>query len=623
MGSKQGGGMGPAGLKRFPTAPLVLSSEQASAARGSQQGRGPDRQNEVAVVLRKMVEHLGTYLIYTGNVDDRVLFVPLSLILKDIPPHPTEKRRITGRVVRELLSTGEMSPDNAVTLAKLVTCARGGERVVFDLDEQLPASEKFRWLVLAGAVGPNGPIQTPTTAAQACPGILPALYSIANIPAQDVVEKSRGCSNGIIRLEREWYPGRDSKMATIHVVRLVEEVAERVLDVCATVTLFGSRSYGICKSSSDIDLVMELEPRYEGGRVDMARVGPILRAALQRQPGFGRVLWLGHARVPIIKFVYYYGHMTYEGDISFNNMIGPRKTGLIMAYMAADRRVATVLMLLKQWGERRQITNSNVLNSFGLMMMAIAFLIDEQVVPPLQQLSTARGYNSDRAGAGAVEPRSFDLVYDHRVCLQTQKPLRSVRVDGHECYFLWDAADPPEWRSPNKTPAVGLLYQMFQYYGAVFNPVTSAISPRLGRKSIPRRALHKLVTPEPRAALAQPNKWRSDLRLLAIEDPFELTVNCGRNAPAEWVEGLQWEMRRAAWAMHQSRDDPDGALLARLFLPPAPSIYRAPAVWASAFGRLMKALANAGKGRRAHVAPDMDLDRLEREQMRSESGDGQ
>ncbi|KAJ2711625.1 hypothetical protein H4R19_003160 [Coemansia spiralis] len=526
----------------------------------------------------------------------------------------TAGQRVVGPVVRKWLSGGGMGPDNAVTLARLVTGADGCQGILFGLDDRLEPGETFKWIVLAGTVGVNGPVDTPRQPAQRRPRFLPSLFSVADISARELYGHGHIIDGDIARILREWQPDQASGKATAEALHQIRSLAPVVLgNMDITVELFGSRSYGICKSSSDIDVAIHMAPDTPRWDVDMSYIGPRFRNALRRRDGFSKVLWLGHARVPIIKFDFYYAGKVYEGDISFGNELGPTKTRLLRAYMLADRRVSPVLAMLKHWGERRQITNSNVLNSFGLMMMALAFLIDERVVPPLQLLSTVGGFGKDSAGAGAV---SLESAYGQRLCLQTNEPLLSESIDGHECYFLCDEDELGRWHSPNDTPAHVLLLRMFRYYGAVFNPVADAISPRLGRKSIPRHALHKLNALDPRRLLAQTNRWRNDLRLLAIEDPFELTVNCGRNAPPEWVEGLLWEMRRAAWAMHQGLRSAQGAVLKRLFLPPSLDIYCDAGVWAPAFRRLVSQLnSKSGKAIGDDESLTMNLAELEASQL--------
>ncbi|KAJ2332548.1 hypothetical protein GGI00_002738, partial [Coemansia sp. RSA 2681] len=126
-----------------------------------------------------------------------------------------------------------------------------------------------------------------------------------------------------------------------------------------------------------------------------------------------------------------------------------------------------------------------------------------------------------------------------------------------------------------------------------FDPRAHAISPRLGSPAIARASLPHLAPPiDERLTIAEPNRWRNGLRLLAIEDPFDLTVNCGRSAPPEWVEGLLWEMRRAAWALlppssssSSKSTSSSSSPLDRLLLSPSERIFCDPGVWASAYHR--------------------------------------
>ncbi|KAJ2711626.1 hypothetical protein H4R19_003161 [Coemansia spiralis] len=591
-------GMGPAGLKRFPTAHTVhaaLVAANPGVARG-----GTDRNSNFARRVFGTLTRTGTGLVFPGFWSYPVNHLPLTPLLPTADFTLDSGSTPRPEDVRRWLREAEMGPDNAVTMAKLVFHPSYGQTICLDLDRQLEPGATFQWILLQGIVGPYGEVPFPMPRPVAC---LPTLDSTAALTLPVKIPYRNALKVEFAAIKQQWLPEVCSYNTAKHVVKLVEWVAQQELsDMVVTAEFYGSRVYGICKSSSDIDIIVDAKDRYGYGDPDIHLIGQILCKALRYEIGFSKVVWLSKTR--------------FQGDIAINNELGRAKTRMLNAYMRMDSRVRTVMTLLKHWADRRQLTSSAALNSFGLMMMALAYLIDQQVVPPLQMLSTT---NADDGCWSHIETeleqwQCPSFVYDTHVCLQTEQCLPSETIDGHECYFLDNPDELRAWRSPCKLPAYTLLFNMFRYYGAEFTPVDSAISPRLGRKSMPRSALHKMNVPLPQRFLGQPSRWHKDLRLLVIEDPFERTINCARNVPAEWVLGFQWEMRRAVWAMHRGLGSAKWALFTRLFLPPSPDIYSEAAIWAPVYWRLMKELANSGLTHSTDISWAIDLDGREKQQ---------
>ncbi|KAJ2891085.1 hypothetical protein IWW38_003775, partial [Coemansia aciculifera] len=375
-----------------------------------------------------------------------------------------------------------------------------------------------------------------------------------------------------------------------------------------TARLFGSRNYGLCADDSDVDISVSVSSQRNSGKSTFFRD---LARLLERAAGFVRVIDISHARVPIIKFVYVspQSRTRLEGDISLNGSKGLAKSRLVATYLDLDPRVRQVLSMLKLWAMRRNITVNTTLNSFGLLMMGLAFLISRRVVPPLQLLATgqvspqawarltriqhspfeiAKLYpaylagTTDATAAAVTAAAAAQAMGGSARCLESGVDLPEWPVEGTRAYYLNGGRLHRTWQSPNQSSSAALLFELFRYYGFEFNPRLHAISTRLGATDIPRASLPHLAPPiDPSLTIAEPNKWRNGLRLLAIEDPFDLTVNCGRSAPPEWVEGLLWEMRRAAWTLVQRNQPP----LDRLLLEPSDKIYRDPGIWASAYHR--------------------------------------
>ncbi|KAJ2869982.1 hypothetical protein GGH93_005919 [Coemansia aciculifera] len=338
---------------------------------------------------------------------------------------------------------------------------------------------------------------------------------------------------------------------------------------------------------------------------------------LHKSSDFTRVTNVTHARVPITKFVFVTpSKYRIEGDISLNGGKGLVNSRLIATYLGLDPRMRQVLSVLKLWAIRRYIINRRILNSIGLMMMSIAFLISRKVIPSLQMLAIshvtllawarlakihhspdriAMLYSAINLASAPTTPESalVELEGSAVRCLQCDVDLPECIVKSTRAYYL-NGGELNRWRSPNHDSSATLLFDMFRYYGFEFNPRLHVISPRLGSTTTPRASLYRLPQLDSNKTIEKFSKWRRRLRLLAIEDPFDLVVNCGRNAPPEWVEGLLWEMRRAAWTLlpsehHQSHHHAKrGIPLDRLVLPSTEMIYCDPGIWTSVYHRALQ-----------------------------------
>ncbi|KAJ2548617.1 hypothetical protein EV175_004760 [Coemansia sp. RSA 1933] len=369
--------------------------------------------------------------------------------------------------------------------------------------------------------------------------------------------------------------------------------------ITASIDVYGSRFYGVCSEASDVDIAIDVQRCPAHIENPRQYVMSTLVRMLTEDLGFTDVLYLRNARVPIIRFkLETEPGRTVSGEISAHGRMGCAKSRLIAAYIKADPRVRQVLALLKTWSIGRKIHAPLALNWHGLIIMAITYLIKQHVVPPLQLLNNAAAI--DRSGWAELKalhesPDAIDALYradeDSLApiqCLQSSSWLPVEPVDGCRTYFASNANELAAWRSPNQLSAIRLLHDMFKFYGYAFDPLAHVVSLRLGSPLIPRSSLHKLNAPDPRTIVSQggdlADGQASGLRTLAIEDPFEVTLNCARHAPSHWVDGLLWEMRRAAWAI--SRKSPyNGPYTAidRMALQPSVNhIYCHAAVWAPA-----------------------------------------
>ncbi|KAJ2742313.1 hypothetical protein GGI20_004575 [Coemansia sp. BCRC 34301] len=606
-------GLGPAGVKRFPYVGQVTSTVRNKASGMTQN----NRDFNLALAIAQTVQKEGTV-----NTTDAMQghkdhmhshHMPLHLVVRSL------RRQDTGELKRLSFKRVQLLIDKCAHLAPATWAVAG----------PLPSSENTeadRGLVVQQSIDACVSIERLRQKARIADvqKYLPRLEHAreARLGSAMGQAEMRELDESIAELARQWRPSESNIREVNGLVSRIEGLARLANPKAYVVArLFGSRSYGLCADHSDVDISVTVSPPIKGR--DFFRS---LVAILRRASGFVQVIDVSHAKVPIIKFVYMTRTgLRLEGDVSLNGSKGLAKSRLVSTYLRLDPRVRQVLAALKMWAMRRDITSNTTLNSFGLLMMGLAFLIGRRVVPPLQLLATGQVSAQAWARLTRIQHSPFriaglypkylqpslaenaDTAADITAaaagealgtarCLQSGRDLPEWPVEGTRAYYLNSGGELGRWHSPNRDSAAVLLFDMFQYYGFEFRPRDHAISPRLGSPAIPRSSLPHLAPPVSAmpAVAGEPNKWRNALRLLAIEDPFDLTVNCGRSAPPEWVEGLLWEMRRAAWCLLPpgKRHSP----LDRLLLPPSESVFCDPGVWASAYHRALP----------EHLAPHFD-----------------
>ncbi|KAJ1901240.1 hypothetical protein LPJ66_000919 [Kickxella alabastrina] len=477
------------------------------------------------------------------------------------------------------------------------------------------------------------------------PRLLDPLNDIAQTPLTLTNAELQQVGKDIDELEKQSQPSARNTREVENVINIINSLAiKKFPSNRVRVSLFGSRVYGMCSNSSDLDISVTAELDTIDYDTALVRFLNQVARMIGRVRGFSHVVKITRTRVPIIKFTYMTPSGTrLDGDISINNNMGVAKTDMIAQYIRMDPRVRRVLLVLKQWGARREIPNYNVMNSYSLMMMGITFLINQGVVPPLQMLSTTEVTDKTWRNLDAIHSSSslvnslyqcsrpnvtehLNLLTANGVrCLETNTILPDCPVDGMRAYFYSDTKAAQSWQSKNTDSVPLLIYKMFQYYGCKFDPMANVISPRLGSAEIPRAYLPQLKASSPNLYLSQRQKWRKDLRLLVIEDPFELALNCGRNAGPEWVECFLWEMRRAAWAMLPKKKGKNYGSIRRMMLPPSRDIYETAEMWALTFRILKDELhiylkaGNAEAIKELYGDPIIDLEVMENAQMDADS----
>ncbi|KAJ2352002.1 hypothetical protein GGF43_003868 [Coemansia sp. RSA 2618] len=594
-------GLGAAGTKRFPRIGSVFNTLKQK----QQLIADPDNAAGVTILdrLSALVSSKGTPIVVANDRNNtRRKALTMRSALRQI--QEKGKRPLQVKRVCEMVSKVQNKKTPSLMLALQRTDAEGKMSLVMDVGAEKEPGSTYAWAVVLGRQLVKVTAETTAMKAALKSQFLPPLTQVGRMKLPPVSARWADVDAELAELSEYWTPDASSESTQEHIIKLLLKIAREInTKLKISIEAFGSRVYGLSTSASDFDLMMTVRVPHGKEEQQFLRFIRMLSTRMQRISGFHRVIWLSHARVPIIKFVYRTRHGECEGDISFNHGSGLAKSKMMKAYMNLDPRVRQVLMVLKKWGVEREIINQNVLNSYGLMMMGLTYLIQERVVPPLQLISTEvideRGWSN--LDALHKSPEAISALYcrpapdsgpqvepDPIKCIQTGRDLKEWTVEGNRAYFQNSMNGYKRWKSPNKISALELVFGMFKFYGTQFDPLTQAVSSRLGSASIPRTSLHELQAPMPQMYLERPQMWRDKLRLLAIEDPFDVNINIARNAPAEWVEGLIWEMRRAAGALAAGlAERSDHRVLSRLFVPPSEEIYSDASVWASVYSHLL------------------------------------
>ena len=76
-----------------------------------------------------------------------------------------------------------------------------------------------------------------------------------------------------------------------------------------------------------------------------------------------------------------------EIDLSVNKVLEVYNSYLLYTYTMIDKRFMEMIVLLKNWNKNKFPDASQRLNSYSLVMMVLAFLQKEKILPNLQKMS--------------------------------------------------------------------------------------------------------------------------------------------------------------------------------------------------------------------------------------------
>jgi DNA polymerase sigma len=102
-------------------------------------------------------------------------------------------------------------------------------------------------------------------------------------------------------------------------------------------------------------------------------------------------------------------------DLSIFNPVAIRNTELFKRYTQADPRVAPLIFAVKHWARSRKLTepfhHGGVVNSYTHVLMLLAFLMMERVIPPLQQICCDQPIKDHLEALHQKHTGKFHLMY--------------------------------------------------------------------------------------------------------------------------------------------------------------------------------------------------------------------
>lgn len=268
----------------------------------------------------------------------------------------------------------------------------------------------------------------------------------------------------------------------------------------ASLVVFGSSASGLSLKSGDYDLCLIIPS------VDEKKAIKKISSMLRGQ-GMDSVETITNAKVPLVKFSDPRSGL--QVDISINNSLALHNTKLLEAYCKLDKRVKELVTCVKYWALHRNLCDawSGTLSSYAWTILVINHLIQENVIPNLQQ--------SDNRTIADVDGIEYDLTINTNASLN-------------------DA---------NEAEVAELLASFFYRY-ATREWDKSVISIRNGG-DLTRK--EKGWRNEPPSAIEVINSDNTKMgnHHMAIEDPFDIDVDLCRVLRAHGELNIKNELIRA------------------------------------------------------------------------------
>lgn len=254
---------------------------------------------------------------------------------------------------------------------------------------------------------------------------------------------------------------------------------------------FGSSVTGLALKGSDMDVFMDLNLESSDEEIQATLVYKARKLLYRFQHYYTNIIAIAKAKTPIVKFVH--SPTATSCDLSFKNALGVHNSALIRYYLSLDERLKPLLMLIKYWAKKNEISGTGRLSHYALVMLVVFYL--QQLSPPI-----------------------VPTVYSIR--------SNSIVVDGWECSFDANAWSPGEEKNTMTIPE--LIIGFFKFC-SIFEYGLKVICPLIGESVA--KALFEIPEQLPKAMdqyKSAVSKGFKGLRVEAdvcIQDPYELTHN--------------------------------------------------------------------------------------------------
>ena len=278
------------------------------------------------------------------------------------------------------------------------------------------------------------------------------------LSAEDVTENSKRYADLHAVVERvealHRSQGDEDRLAALSAIEHALHMTYRA----GTVHLYGSYVTGLWDEGSDMDVVVEVP-----GEADTVLVLSKFLKNMRRTMGRDlKPFILRHTRVPLVHLEFTATGV--ECDVTCNNMNGCHNSALIRDYTTYDPRVLQYLLLVRAWGKRTGVINSQMgfMTAYSLVVLALVFV---QVVhpEPLVPLATSPELVA-RARAEAAD------AADAQPALE----LRHL-ADG------FDYVHVHTWRTRSRASPEELFHAFLVYYGYTFDFARDAVDAQDGR----------------------------------------------------------------------------------------------------------------------------------------------
>lgn len=253
---------------------------------------------------------------------------------------------------------------------------------------------------------------------------------------------------------------------------------------------FGSIITGLGIRTSDVDCYVSL-PHWV--RMPPNKIVYKAKHILMAQHHiFTDLVAIPMAKVPIVKF--FHVPTGRHCDISFKSPSGVQNSKLLAYLLHADERALPLAILIKYWSKVHNLTGTNLMPNYSLMLLVIFYLQQVNVLPSVLELQ--------------------DSVEEF--------------VDNWNTAFR----EIPNYKSTNKESLYKLIGGFFKYYRD-FDFAQNIVSPYLGtpisREILKRQFLedvpYEFSLYKHNVELGNCPNFKNDTRM-CIQDPFDHSRNC-------------------------------------------------------------------------------------------------